>query len=122
MKLTYVSASGDKSAPGLSEQMENTHNLCSFKGLNQIEGKIYLLCMIIIFCLLNPLTCRKTWGFEPIHFSSAAGGACPHQRASVQTDRAMQREGQLWGRAVHTQLLCEPGDGELQVHKAPGWE
>lgn len=49
VKLTYVSASGDKSAPGLNEQMENTHNLCSFKGLNQIEGKIYLLCMIIIF-------------------------------------------------------------------------
>lgn len=31
--------------------------------------------MIIIFCLLNPLTCRKKRGFEPIHFFSAAGGA-----------------------------------------------
>lgn len=74
-KLTHVSASGDKSAPGLNEQMENTDSLCSFKGLNQIEGETYLLYMIIIFCLLNPLTCRKKRGFEPIHFFSAAGGA-----------------------------------------------
>lgn len=75
MKLIHVSASGDKSAPGLNEQMENTHSLCSFKGLNQIEGKIHSLYKIIIFYLLNPLTCRKKRGFEPVHFFSAAGGA-----------------------------------------------
>lgn len=87
VKLTHVSASGDKSAPELNEQMEDTHSLYSFKGLNQVEGKIYLLYMVIIFCLLNPLTFRKKRGFEPIHFFRAAGEApVPTGELSLRTD------------------------------------
>jgi len=39
------------------------------------ETKTDLLYMIIMFCSLNPLTCRKKRGLKPIHFFSAAGGA-----------------------------------------------
>lgn len=73
-----------------------SYSLYSFKGLNQIEGKIYLLYMIIIFCLLNPLTCRKKRGFEPIHFFRAAGEApVPSGELSLHTDRVLRREGRL---------------------------